>query len=92
MIERVVAHPTGRFARCRTCGSEPRHIRASGTSSREPAAFGMIASRHSLECRCGARTARHDTITAAETEWGMDYAQLSLPLCTARRRRRRAAA
>lgn len=87
MIERVVSYPAGRFTRCRSCGAEPRHIRSSGTSSREPAAFAVIASRHSIECRCGARTARHDSITAAEAEWGMDYAQLALPLRATRRRR-----
>lgn len=86
MIERVVSHPAGRFTRCRSCGHEPRHIRTSGRSSREPVQFIAAGHRHSIECRCGARTARHDTVTAAEAEWGMDYAQLALPLRAARRR------
>ncbi len=87
MIERVVAHPAGRFTRCRSCGQEPRHIRAAGRSSKEPVTFIAAGHCHSIECRCGARTARHDTITDAETEWGTDYAQLALPLRAARRRK-----
>jgi hypothetical protein len=87
MIERVIPHPAGRFARCRTCNAEPRHIRASGRSSREPVQFIATAQRHGLECRCGSRTARHDTLTAAEAEWGSDHAQLALPLRASRRRK-----
>lgn len=87
MLEHVIAHPAGRFSRCRACGAEPRHVRTSGRSSREPVQFLAAAARHALECRCGARTARHDTLAAAETEWGTDYAQLTLPLRAARRRR-----
>ena len=87
MIERVVSHPAGRFTRCRQCGAEPRHIRTSGRSSREPVLFTVISHRHSLSCSCGARTAKHDNITAAEAEWGMDYAQLALPLRVSRRRK-----
>jgi hypothetical protein len=87
MIERVVSHPAGRFARCRSCGQEPRHIRSSGRSSREPVQFLAATARHSIECRCGAHTGRHDTITDAETEWGSDHAQLALPLRVSRRRK-----
>ncbi len=87
MIERVVSHPAGRFTRCRNCGTEPRHISSHGRSSKEPVQFIAVAVRHSLDCRCGARTSKHDTITAAETEWGADYAQLTLPLRAVRRRK-----
>lgn len=87
MIERVVSHPSARFTRCRQCGTEPRHIRTHGRSSREPVQFLAAAQRHSLECRCGARTVKHDTLAAAETEWGADYAQLTLPLRAVRRRK-----
>jgi hypothetical protein len=87
MIQCTVSHPAGRFARCRVCGTEPRHIRSHGRSHREPIAFGPIAPRHSLECRCGSSTARHGSLCAAEVEWGADYAQLTLPLHAARRRK-----
>jgi len=89
MLERIVTHPAGRFSRCRACGAEPRHVRITGRSSREPVQFIAAEARHSLECRCGARTARHDHLAAAEAEWGTDYAQLALPL---RARRARSAA
>ncbi|MEO5811574.1 MAG: hypothetical protein ABIU96_04060 [Rhodanobacter sp.] len=87
MIQRTVNHPAGRFARCRICGCEPHHISAAGTTTAEPVAFATIGQRHHLECRCGARTARHNTITGAETEWGSDYAQLALPLSVRKHRR-----
>ncbi len=87
MIERIITHPAARFVRCKRCGSEPRHIRTSGRSSREPVQFIAAVARHSLECRCGARTARHDTLAAAEAQWGADCAQLALPLRASRRRR-----
>lgn len=87
MIERVITHPSGRFARCRNCNSEPRHIRTSGRSSREAVQFIAAGQRHGLECRCGARTTRHDSLPAAETEWGSDHAQLTLPLRIQRRRK-----
>lgn len=86
MIERVVNHPAGRFARCRNCNSEPRHIRTSGRSSREPVQFIAAGQRHGLECKCGSRTARHESLAAAETEWGSDHAQLALPLRVRRRK------
>ncbi|MBN8921615.1 MAG: hypothetical protein BGP10_15885 [Rhodanobacter sp. 68-29] len=89
MLERIISHPAARFARCRACGAEPRHVLTVGRSSREPVQFLAASHRHGLECRCGARTARHDTLANAEAEWGTDYAQLALPL---RVRRRRAAA
>lgn len=87
MLQRVVSHPTGRFTRCRTCGGEPRHVRHDGRSSKEPVQFVATGHRHSLECRCGARTARHASVAAAEAEWGTDYAQLALPLRTRRSRK-----
>lgn len=90
MLERVVSHPAGRFARCRACGAEPRHVLTTGRSSREPVQFLAAANRHALECRCGARTARHENLGTAEAEWGTDYAQLALPLRV--RKVRRAAA
>ena len=87
MIQRLISHPAGRFARCRACSAEPRHICTSGTSSREPVAFAIVGSRHRIECRCGACTAYHASLDAAELEWGADYAQLTLPLRAARRQR-----
>jgi hypothetical protein len=87
MIERVIAHEPGRFTRCRNCSQEPRHIRAAGRSSKEAVQFIAAGQRHTLECRCGSRTARHESLGAAEREWGTDYAQLSLPLRAPRRRR-----
>lgn len=86
MIQRIARHPAGRFARCRACGSEPHHVTAGGATSAEPVAFATIGLRHHLECSCGARTARHATVTAAEAEWGSDFAQLALPLRVRRRR------
>lgn len=87
MIQRVVTHPAGRFTRCRQCGTEPRHIQSTGRSSREPVQFIAAGQRHSIECGCGSRTAHHDTLANAETEWGCDYAQLALPLRLSRRRK-----
>lgn len=87
MIERVVTHPAGRFARCRQCGTEPRHVRAHGRTLSEPVQFIAAPVRHSLDCRCGARTTRHDSLAGAEREWGADYAQLTLPLRPTRRRK-----
>lgn len=87
MIERVIQHPAGRFTRCRSCAQEPRHIRTTGRSSKEPVQFLHAAVRHTIECRCGARTARHDSLGGAEAEWGTDYAQLALPLRAVRRRK-----
>jgi hypothetical protein len=88
MLERIVTHPAGRFTRCRACGAEPRHVRIAGRSTREAVQFIAVGHRHALECRCGARTTRHDTLTGAEAEWGTDYAQLALPLRVARKARR----
>jgi hypothetical protein len=102
MIERVIQHHAGRFARCRSCNTEPRHVRTAGRSSVEP--LGLVPTaltplsrvvtmkhigsiRHYLECRCGSRTCKHITITDAEIEWGSDFAQLTLPLRVSRRRK-----
>lgn len=88
MIESICNHPAGRFTRCRDCGTEPRHVRAAGRSTNEPVTFAPVGIRHKLECRdCGARTGLHATLTAAEAQWGTDYAQLALPLRVSRRRR-----
>ncbi|MGC1547437.1 MAG: hypothetical protein WA777_02815 [Rhodanobacter sp.] len=87
MIEYLITHEGGRFSRCRTCGHEPRHIRATGRSSKEPVQFIKTACRHRLECRCGARTALRDSLNHAESEWGTDYAQLTLTLRPSRRKR-----
>lgn len=87
MLEYVVHHPAGRFARCRGCGAEPRHVRAHGRASSEPVdVLHPAGIRHRLECRCHARTALHGTLAEAETEWGADFAQLALPLRAQRRR------
>lgn len=92
MLERTVKHPIDRFARCRTCGAEPKHIESQGRSSREPVQFAAAGTRHILECqKCGARTSRAPTLEAAEREWGRNYAQLALPLQIRARRNRRAA-
>lgn len=90
MIERSVQHEVGRFSRCRTCHAEPKHYRVCGRRSNEPVLFAICPDRHRLACRCGARTAAHDTLERAERSWGTDYAQLALPLHS--RRRKRAAA
>jgi len=92
MLEREITHFAGRFRRCR-CGKEPRHVRSSGRSTREPvislaeARTQRDSTRHRLECPCGAITARHASLELAEAQWGSDYAQLALPSPPARRRR-----
>lgn len=87
MIESICQHPAGRFQRCRTCASEPRHVRVAGRSSKEPVSFQPVGIRHRIECSCGARTALHANLGAAESQWGTDYAQLALTLRAPRRRR-----
>lgn len=87
MIERIVSHPAGRFQRCRHCAAEPRHVSHHGRSSTEPVTFTATAPRHSVQCRCGARTPIHTTLAAAEKHWGTDYAQLALPIRARRTRR-----
>lgn len=92
MLERIQHHPAGRFARCRACGAEPRHVRAHGRASNEPIdVLHPAGVRHRLECRCQARTALYADLAEAEAEWGADYAQFSLPL-RPRRARAQAAA
>lgn len=89
MLERTVKHPSGRFARCRKCSAEPRHVHSRGYSTRDPIVIlqhAQSSSRHALECRCGARTARHADLAGAEAEWGADYAQLALALRQPKRR------
>jgi|GEM_PF-5650729 len=92
MLEREIPHFVGRFRRCR-CGKQPRHVRSTGRSSREPiislaeARSLQGTTRHRLECSCGAVTARHNTLEVAEAQWGSDYAQLSLPSPRVRRRK-----
>lgn len=93
MLEREIKHMAGCFRRCR-CGKEPRHVQSTGRSSREPvitiaqARTQRDSTRHRLECPCGAVTARHATLDAAETQWGSDYAQLALPSTRPARKRR----
>lgn len=91
MIQRHISHAKGRFSKCRECGQEPRHIRSVGRKADEPGILSGRTLRHSLECRCGARTQLHESIAEAEAEWGTDYAQLGLPLIQRRRRRKVAA-
>ena len=75
MLQRVIKHLQGRFRRCAKCGSEPRHVTTRGRPSSEPVAFAPIGARHSLECRCGERTAPHPLLIAAEAEWNDNHAQ-----------------
>ena len=91
MLEHLVQHPAGRFARCRKCGAEPRHVRSRGYSTRDPIVILHHATssvRHALQCRCGAQTGRYPELVSAEAEWGADYAQLALVLRAPKRRAR----
>lgn len=93
MLETEITHLAGRFRRCR-CGKEPRHVRSTGRSSREPvislveARTHRDSTRHRLECACGAVTARHSTLDIAEAQWSSDHAQFALPAHVATPRRR----
>lgn len=81
MLERILRHPAGRFARCRKCGAEPRHVHSLGYSSLDPIELSrrpQSSSRHALECRCGVRTARYPSLTRAEAQWRTDFGQLAL--------------
>lgn len=94
MMQKHVPHPAGTFSPCAQCQREPKHIVSSGRSSAEPIDFrrGGTGDRHSLECcPCGRSTARHASLPAAVAEWGVAYAQASLPLRFSRPRRRAAA-
>lgn len=73
--------PAGTFACCRGCRREPRHVLIQGRSSRDPVvAFGPVPNRHMIECACGQSTNYHESLDAAVKEWGVAYAQQSLPL------------
>lgn len=92
MIQRTIPHLPRRFSRCKTCGTEPRHVESHGRKAGEPGLLFQRIVRHSLECAaCGVSTALHATVADAEAEWGTDYAQLALPLRTRRPRRKAAA-
>lgn len=80
MLERHVPTAAGRFAPCRACGAEPRHILTRGRSSRE--VFDIhhpVGVRHALECRCGMHTARFAMLTVAEADWNLNFAAHPLP-------------
>lgn len=80
MRQRQVRHPTGRFAVCQLGGHEPRHIEHHGRTLRETMQRTVPAIRHSLECKCGRTTGMHDTLSAAEADWGVLYAQIPMLL------------
>ena len=72
MIQRHVTHPANRFGRCR-CGSLPRHIESRGRKASEPGLVFQPMVRHSIECRCGATTQLHNTLTEASAEWRASF-------------------
>lgn len=74
MLQREIRHTPGTFARCR-CGAEPKHIAGRGALSTEPFdVFHPAGTRHSLECRCGARTAWLPSLAAATNDWRAHFA------------------
>lgn len=83
MQQRHIYAPPGTFAQHTACRREPKHITATGGSSREPdrvlqGGYGM---RHMLECcPCGARTGWHPTLAEAMQEWGERFGQLDMTL------------
>lgn len=79
MMQRQITHPPGTFSACACCRKEPRHIQASGRTSRE-AVFSSFGDRHQLETACGRRTGWHATLGEAEKAWGELGATLPLPL------------
>lgn len=93
MIEHSRRHPPGTFATCPSCHREPAHVTVLGGSTREGllTRTGGAGTRHQLVCSCRRSTALHGSLEAAQSEWGERMAQQSLPLLTARRKRREAA-
>lgn len=76
MLERQVAYAAGRFAVCRACGAEPRHILIRGRSRTETFnPHKPVGIRHALECRCGMHTPRYAALTVAEADWNINFAQ-----------------
>ena len=74
MMQRVIKHPAGAFDACVGCRAEPAHIATKGTHGTEPVRFAPC-DRHMLECcRCGRRTAKHDTLEQARAEWAAQHA------------------
>lgn len=75
MIQREQRHPAASFPPCRECGREPRHVIAVGSHSGE--SFDVrrpTGTRHTLECRCGARTVWMPTLAAAQRAWHEHFA------------------
>ena len=55
-----IKHTPGTFAACRTCKREPKHVESRGCPG----------VRHAIECvPCDQRTARHERLSQAQTQW-----------------------
>lgn len=81
MQQRHLPARPGTFAPHAACHREPKHIIASGGSSREPdhVLQGGYGERHMLECcPCGARTGWHPTLAEAQREWGERFGQMDM--------------
>lgn len=75
MMQRQIRHDAGTFPNCSGCGHEPRHIQSHGSHLRE--AFDVrhpTGERHSLECRCGVRTAYCASLAMALNQWQLHFA------------------
>lgn len=84
MMQRQIRHDAGTFPNCSGCGHEPRHIQSHGSHLRE--AFDVrhpTGERHSLECRCGVRTAYCATLAMALNQWQVHFAA-AVPTSTVR--------
>lgn len=80
MIQRQITHAAGTFAACATCGKEPRHYTAHGSTSQEGAAFSTRAERHQLECLCERRSGWCVTLGDAVRAWSeLDETAVSAP-------------
>ncbi|MGE7139635.1 hypothetical protein ACQKIE_18570 [Luteibacter sp. NPDC031894] len=80
MLQIHIATPAGKFARCTTCRTEPRHVAHHGRTLRETMERDIPALRHSLECRCGRSTGLHASLQGAEADWGVLHAQIPMHL------------
>ena len=69
MIQRQITHVAGTFPLCLSCGREPHHYTAHGSTSHENALFAALAERHQLECPCERRTGWCATLTDAVRTW-----------------------